>query len=400
MNNDEEGDLGLQQGDNKVVLINFINPDDWTKVVENNKVYYYYNYKLSPNETTSELLDSVTFNAAITNDYNCVESDTDTSKTMKCKSTGNGYDGATYKLTFNIETIQYNKYKNACGTNVEIAEARPDPEPETGVNGVEFLMENALNESSATYNNQTKSKMFVFNHAATTQTPALTDYRYIGDSPDNYVKFNCDNDGTNCEIWRIIGVFDVDDGSENYEKRIKIVRNSELPDKRQWDNKDADNEYSQPSDPLGKNEWNESKIELFLNEQGDYYNRNETAINYGLKDSAKLMIGDAKFYLGHLKYNYSSNHYGSADTIYASERGIEVYNKNGAQRSINWTGKVGLAYSSDFAYIYGKNVVSGCYNDPSTCYIYGEKNWMRNLDSDGYGIWLLSSELSNPISVL
>lgn len=37
--------------------------------------------------------------------------------------------------------------------------------------------------------------------------------RYIGTTPCNYVKFNCDNTGNNCEIWRIIGVMN-DAGGE------------------------------------------------------------------------------------------------------------------------------------------------------------------------------------------
>ena len=30
--------------------------------------------------------------------------------------------------------------------------------------------------------------------------------RYVGADPCNYVKFNCDSNGSNCEIWRIVGV--------------------------------------------------------------------------------------------------------------------------------------------------------------------------------------------------
>ena len=355
--NEEEGDLALQQGDNKVALINFINPDDWTKVVENNKTYYYYNYKLGPNETTSELLDSVTFNKAITNDYNCVESDTDTSKTMRCKSTGNGYDGATYKLTFSIETVQYDKYKTAWGTNVEIADARPEPEPAPivafGLN---------VNSKNETYETGDKHQMFEFEHAATVQTPALTDYRYIGNDPYNYVYFNCSDlnnqNSTSCETWRIIGVFDVDDGTGNYEQRIKLVRGSGLSEKEYWDERISE-DY--PSNDWGKNDWNGSLMQTFLT--GDYYNRTGEAAGNGLKPSAQNIIDDAIFYLGSLPRLANNSH--NSEEMYEMERGITRYNES---RPTNWKGKVALMYPSDMYMSYAKGISDICFYTPESCY--------------------------------
>ncbi|MBQ9318259.1 MAG: hypothetical protein IJR82_01320 [Bacilli bacterium] len=126
--------------------------------------------------------------------------------------------------------MQYNKYKEAWSTNFAIASEKP-------VSGVNYLLTNAVNASGTEYNDMTKSKMFVMTHPQTDQTSAQTEYRYIGDNPNNYVYFNCDTlDNQNsdtCEIWRIIGVFDVDDGTGNYEQRIKLVRGSALPDKMQ-----------------------------------------------------------------------------------------------------------------------------------------------------------------------
>ena len=49
-NSNTEGDLELSQGNNRAAIINFANSSDWTKVTENNKDYYYYNYKLAPGE--------------------------------------------------------------------------------------------------------------------------------------------------------------------------------------------------------------------------------------------------------------------------------------------------------------------------------------------------------------
>jgi alternate signal-mediated exported protein len=53
--------------DERVAVINFANNSDWTKVGD----YYYYNYKLAPNESTSSLIKSVTFNSKTKLDYKC-----------------------------------------------------------------------------------------------------------------------------------------------------------------------------------------------------------------------------------------------------------------------------------------------------------------------------------------
>ena len=96
--------------------------------------------------------------------------------------------------------------------------------------------------------------------------------RYVGSSPNNYVYFNCEDEyqgisyGKNgynyssaCELWRIIGVFDVErtvDGEKITEKRIKIVRDEVLSE---------DMEYG-----IGESfQWGGSDIEKYLNTE--YY---------------------------------------------------------------------------------------------------------------------------------
>ena len=51
----------------------------------------------------------------------------------------------------------------------------------------------SANSESLNYNTANliqKNQMWTFSHEATEQTEALTDYRYIGKDPNNYVKFN------------------------------------------------------------------------------------------------------------------------------------------------------------------------------------------------------------------
>ena len=186
----------------------------------------------------------------------------------------------------------------------------------TPLKGTAEEMIASVNPETLDYNTadiKQKNQMWTFTHEATEQLKATTDYRYIGANPNNYVKFND-------ELWRIIGVFDVDDGTGKIEKRMKIIRNESI--------------YNVAWDDNGVNEWSTASLKATLN-TGTFYT--------GLNNTAKTMIGDAKWYLG-----------GSIDIngvtpsiIYSRERGTTVYNSS---RSTNWTGKVGLMYPSDYGY--------------------------------------------------
>lgn len=108
---------------NAAAIINFA--DDlatkWTEATENGTKYYYYNAKLAKDESTSSFIKSVTFNPAvtITPETNCVEDATAHTKT--CTTTTSGYAGGTYTLNIKVETVQFDQYKEAWGTNVAIS---------------------------------------------------------------------------------------------------------------------------------------------------------------------------------------------------------------------------------------------------------------------------------------
>ena len=63
-------------------------------------------------------------------------------------------------------------------------------------------------------------------HEATEQTPALTDYRYTGKDPNNYVYFGCE--GTECtedNLYRIIGVIPTQSTVDGeFENRVKLIK--------------------------------------------------------------------------------------------------------------------------------------------------------------------------------
>ena len=223
-----------------------------------------------------------------------------------------------------------------------------------------------------------KNQMWAFPHEATKQLAATTDYRYIGKNPNNYVKFND-------ELWRIIGVFDVDDGTGKIEKRMKIIRNGSIGN-YSWD-------YT--SSGSYTNEWKTAQLNTLLNSgtyynrtTGSYYNNSTSASNVdftstGLTNTAKAMIGDAKWYLGGTS-NYTSSSNGLASHFYSYERGTTVYSR----RSTNWTGKVGLMYPSDYGYA----TSGGSSKNRASCMAKELNNWEDSSYNDcKNNDWLLNT---------
>ena len=224
---------------------------------------------------------------------------------------------------------------------------------------VNDLLAKANGASVTSYSAGNTGEMYTFTHPATTQTGALTDYRYIGANPNNYVTFNN-------ELWRIIGVFTVEDGNVNTEQRIKIVRNEKLSSNMAWDSN-------------GVNEWVTATLNSYLN--GDYYN--------GLDDTSKSMVADTKYYLG------GSSTYDNlkGEDYYNFERGETTYQNS---RQTNWTGKIALMYPSDYSYTYALGVDNTCYTDGYHCDgSSGKTNgWIYNTNSNSYQ-WLLSPSSVN-----
>ena len=220
---------------------------------------------------------------------------------------------------------------------------------------VNDLLAKANPVTVANYTDGNTSEMYTFEHPATTQTGALTDYRYIGAAPNNYVTFNN-------ELWRIIGVFTVEDKNGNTEERLKIVRNEKLANNRPWDANTS-------------NEWSTASLNRYLN--GNYYN--------ALDDTSKGMIADTKYYLG----GSSAQNNLKGEDYYNFERGTTVY----SGRSTSWNGKIALMYPSDYSYTYALGVDNTCYSNGNNCRTSAggmpENGWIYNTNSNSKQ-WLLS----------
>ena len=212
--------------------------------------------------------------------------------------------------------------------------------------------------------------------------------RYYGANPNNYIYFNCSDysnqTSSTCETWRIIGVFD---------GKLKLIRGSQIGT-YSWDNKNtntgAENNY-------GKNDWTTARLMKLLN-PSDYYTVDSNDNNLGqslyynstsgkcysgqnnatkdcdftstgIKDTTRNMIAETTYYLG--GWNNVSVY---PNQIYEYERGTTVYT---GRPTTPWTGKIALAYPSDYGYAADLNQCKD-----KTLYDYDNRtctsnNWMK-----------------------
>ena len=213
--------------------------------------------------------------------------------------------------------------------------------------------------------NKDNSGLYTITHPAdnTLQigaTEDITEYRYRGASPKNYVSFNG-------ETWRIIGVFPTDDGTGKIENRIKIIKDQSIGNYK-WDTGDL-NDWARPAT---------------LNTE-----LNTTYLN-NLSPTAQSMIGNTKYYLG--GYNTANI---QKDVMYQYERKIknttsnEFYNGSNPN---NFIGKLGLMYASDYGYAASDECIQNLYSyDNATC---ENNNWLFK----GNNEWILPQGVSNSLS--
>ena len=219
--------------------------------------------------------------------------------------------------------------------------------------------------------------------------------RYYGASPNNYIYFNCETyPDTNCELWRIIGVFD---------GKVKIIRNESIG-QYSWDTSasgvnsgDGENEWPQADAMKLLNPGYESESiggSLYYNSKsGKCYNNSKNATtscdftSSGIKnEETKNKIAEVTWNLGGWNnYNVFSNE------IYGYERGTKVY----SGRSTTWSGKVALPYPSDYGYATDFNKCPqnlNNYNSSLNSYACRTNDWMYPIitNSSGNNGWLLT----------
>ena len=265
--------------------------------------------------------------------------------------------------------------------------------------------------NSITYNTAPSVSLMNDRLGGTTTSLDGGNIRYYGASPNNYIYFNCSDysnqTSSTCETWRIIGVFD---------GKLKLIRGSQIG-KYSWDNK---NISTGAEDDRGKNDWTTARLMKLLNPDDYYINDNndkdsegnylgyslyynsasgmcftDEGVNYsacdftstGIKnDETRNMIAEVTYNLG--GWNDTKIY---PNQIYVYERGRTVF----SGRPTTWTGKIAVAYPSDYGYAADLNQCKQTLAnyDNSTC---TSNNWMKAIITDNgsnHG-WLLTPDSS------
>ena len=242
------------------------------------------------------------------------------------------------------------------------------------------------------------------NIIADTETDAYDNIRYVGASPNNYLKFND-------EIWRIIGIFNnittIDEnGKEKNESLVKIVRNDFLGS-YSWDSS-----KTSTNSGYGINEWSQADLMYELNCDGkstkycrdditegylsnltsgetEWYNGSNNAkyATYATYDFSKNIKSSSIDKVAKVRWNlggYNTNSVSasvSALNMYNAERGtLHISNpSDGITRTNTWDGKIALIYPSDYGYASTdttcRNNMSSSINNVYNC---KNENWLFN----------------------
>ena len=214
------------------------------------------------------------------------------------------------------------------------------------------------------------------------EIPAVTDYRYYGPSPNNYICLDMEGQSTCSDkhLYRIIGsIYEELEGTN----RLKVIKATPLTDGTtntfSWANNIlawATHTNGNYSNSLTSG----SSLMQLLNSglwwngtSGSYYN-NGTAItvnftNYKLSDKAKSYISTSRYYL----VGPDSDGL-KTPSMYLKERSNSFLEEG---MTSYWDGMVGLMYSSDYGYAAGNNCFLNTNLDIYDLYC-KDINWLYN----------------------
>ena len=272
----------------------------------------------------------------------------------------------------------------------------------TAVTMIEALDDGTAGNSGSGVYKVTHSAIASGSSATGAEIPTVTDYRYYGPNPNNYICLDMEG-GSTCpdkHLYRIIGSIYEEKENTN---RIKVIKATPLTDgttsKFSWDYKvnngsgSNDNIWATITSGNYSNSLTSgSSLMTLLNSgawwngtSGSYYNGSATATtvnftNYKLSDKAKSYITTSRYYLGGC-----NNDPPITNEMYGYERGTSRYNTD---RPLYWDGMVGLMYPSDYGYAAGNTCVTG------TKLIYYDRECMNKdwLYYSSNSQWLMSPD--------
>ena len=286
----------------------------------------------------------------------------------------------------------------------------------SSINGSTLTMGSTTTKITANFEGIGREVILASGEMMKDETPD-ENLRYVGENPNNYVLFNN-------ELWRIIGIFNISNGTTT-QPRIKLIRNESIG-KYSWDSSDSNmnsgNGYNVWETLTGKQKADgttKADLNILLNDY--YYNgkdnqtcyigknaelsESQTICNFssiGLNNKeSRALIEQAVWNLGGNKYDPAAAPCGLYTlTQYNAERATNIYYSDISQTS--WTGIVGLPYASDYGYAStdidcrtnlraGVTYINSTYDFSGANCRKSLGNWMDNSEND----WLFSSKNNN-----
>ena len=231
------------------------------------------------------------------------------------------------------------------------------------------------------------------------EIPAVTDYRYYGPSPNNYICLDMEGQSTcpDKHLYRIIGsIYEELEGTH----RLKVIKATPLTDGTtsafSWDYTSSGIWATPTNGHYSNSLTSGSRLMQLLNSglwwngtSGSYYNNSTTAItvnftNYKLSDKAKSYITTSRYYL----VGTDADGYKTQE-MYLMER--TNFMLDGDLPSF-WDGMVGLMYPSDFGYTTGNNCFLNTFLDNYNIKC-KDINWLYNSQNSQYFISSNSSDV-------
>ena len=299
-------------------------------------------------------------------------------------------DGKTYyKLYIWIDGNEENNTSMQSSSMKGVLNVNVTTPPVNAVTLVEGLDKGTTGDDGSGVYKVTHDAIASSDSATGSEIPAVTDYRYYGPSPDNYICLDMEGASTcpDKHLYRIIGSIYEENAGKNL---LKVIKATPLTDGTtstfSWDYKvtngsgSYDNIWATITSGNYSNSLTSgSQLMKLLNSglwwtgtSGSYYNNSTTATtvnftNYKLSDKAKSYISTSRYYLG--GYN---NDPPLTNEMYGYERGTLRYNTD---RPLYWEGMIGLMYLSDYGYAAGNTCVTGTklYNYNGGCM---NKDWL------------------------
>ena len=245
---------------------------------------------------------------------------------------------------------------------------------------IEQLEDGTIGDTGNGVYRVTHSAIPASSSATGSEIPAVTDYRYYGPNPNNYICLDMEG-GSTCPdrgLYRIIGsIYEELEG----ENRLKVIKANPLENKTNngfsWarTTKYANNVWVTTTDSGNLTE----SIEELLN-AGDWWNNTNDFQGYGLTNEIKKYISSSRYYLGEVSND-------TTGSLYNEERGT---NNTYDDVPLYWDGRVGLMYPSDYGYASGNNCATNIslYNYNISCKAI---NWLYNSCS---WQWVMSPGIS------